>query len=622
MKRNIPATPPGVTSVPGAEVPDLLDQYLDLEQRGVHILQIIKEKNFTLERLLARGMSRPRALSFLHAADIFFGPTRQKKLQAENRQLVLQKGLSLEAVCTVASSTRHVTEDEDFPLQLVLHRILRSCRGWIPAIEKITQQVIIQVNTEIFEAQCRRHEEKLAAERAAEKARRAQDQAEHKDTASPENHPDGQPDKSSSPAHIPETDTGTGSNTGGSDTTSNSQTRENAPDQPPANSHEQSSEDPPPSLERLPYAFFRNTRDASGHIQLVYSGPSAGLAQLRTILEPHIRRLRKKHPELTYSQALARVLAETQAAGQRALAGKPTNSSASSDNQQPEESLSGTSPDSLLDPVGRRPFQPFTIIHSKRYRDFTSENPSEDTLKAKYGSNDGTIQTGKELAERGMGRHRTFLYLDAESQHAEVYVTRPHLAQDDSEAALEETITRLPGKLDLGTETRSPNRIIRAIVDAVFLQCVWPGCDMPGIFSQYHHAIAAKHNGPTSVWNMLKLCATHNGMNDDDRDRPVNGFVYLDDGALKYQPPDGSDPIEVHHPLNDYGALAISQQPGLLSLSEILQGQPPGLDPPKDSPFQPNIANPTGSDPPDPPKPLYPSDPPPPDMTTSKEEPA
>lgn len=147
------------------------------------------------------------------------------------------------------------------------------------------------------------------------------------------------------------------------------------------------------------------------------------------------------------------------------------------------------------------------------------------------------------------------------------------MAKDDSDASVEATLTQVQGSLDLGDKARAPNALIRKIVDAMYLQCVWPGCSKPGILTQYHHVVAAKDGDPTSVWNLTKLCSYHNGRNDDDRSKPVNGYVFVDeDGAVKYQPPDGSAPIIATDPLSKLGALELSRAnpEQVLSLEEVL----------------------------------------------------
>lgn len=111
---------------------------------------------------------------------------------------------------------------------------------------------------------------------------------------------------------------------------------------------------------------------------------------------------------------------------------------------------------------------------------------------------------------------------------------------------------------------------MRKIVDALYLQFVWPGCSKPGYLADYHHIEAAKNGGPTSVWNLTKLCPHHNGRNDDDRQRQLNGYVFVDNGAVRFRPPNDSPPITSAGPIHQLGALAISQSRKLPSLEEAL----------------------------------------------------
>lgn len=67
--------------------------------------------------------------------------------------------------------------------------------------------------------------------------------------------------------------------------------------------------------------------------------------------------------------------------------------------------------------------------------------------------------------------------------------------------------------------------------------CAHPDCDKPAKTCQGHHIEAASRGGPTIQENYAPLCATHNGRNDDNPNKPKNGRIEIDPitGILGYR---------------------------------------------------------------------------------------
>lgn len=63
--------------------------------------------------------------------------------------------------------------------------------------------------------------------------------------------------------------------------------------------------------------------------------------------------------------------------------------------------------------------------------------------------------------------------------------------------------------LELGTEVRWFTAQHRRALRLRDQRCVWPGCDLPGEWSEMDHAIEAALGGPTSLANARFLCVRH-----------------------------------------------------------------------------------------------------------------
>lgn len=111
--------------------------------------------------------------------------------------------------------------------------------------------------------------------------------------------------------------------------------------------------------------------------------------------------------------------------------------------------------------------------------------------------------------------------------------------------------------VDLRRTQRFANTKQRQILALDQLVCSHPDCARAGIFCEPHHLIAWKLGGETNLENLTLLCAVHNGMNDDNRERPKNGFAVRDPqtGRVGWQPPDPREPLRFNtHPLSGQSA--------------------------------------------------------------------
>ena len=83
----------------------------------------------------------------------------------------------------------------------------------------------------------------------------------------------------------------------------------------------------------------------------------------------------------------------------------------------------------------------------------------------------------------------------------------------------------------------------RMMASAEHPTCARKGCNKPADYAQVHHLIPWKAGGTTDPPNLTMLCAYHNGVNDDDPDKPTGaGYVFRIRGEVDYIPPWG-EPI-------------------------------------------------------------------------------
>ena len=78
----------------------------------------------------------------------------------------------------------------------------------------------------------------------------------------------------------------------------------------------------------------------------------------------------------------------------------------------------------------------------------------------------------------------------------------------------------------------------RMMASAEHPTCAREGCNKPADYAQVHHLVPWKAGGETNPPNLTMLCAYHNGINDDDPDKPTGaGYVFRLRGEVGYIPP-------------------------------------------------------------------------------------
>lgn len=83
----------------------------------------------------------------------------------------------------------------------------------------------------------------------------------------------------------------------------------------------------------------------------------------------------------------------------------------------------------------------------------------------------------------------------------------------------------------------------RMMASAEHPTCARKGCNKPADYAQVHHLVPWKAGGATNPPNLTMLCAYHNGVNDDDPEKPTGaGYVFRLRGDVDYIPPWG-EPI-------------------------------------------------------------------------------
>lgn len=106
------------------------------------------------------------------------------------------------------------------------------------------------------------------------------------------------------------------------------------------------------------------------------------------------------------------------------------------------------------------------------------------------------------------------------------------------------------GPVNLYETSRFANEKQRRMLSAENPTCGWPDCSHPADESQFHHLVAYKDGGPTNVWNMIPLCAYHNGVNEDGVDVPRRrGRMARLAGRVAWIPPGGGEPVFTDSPI-------------------------------------------------------------------------
>lgn len=115
------------------------------------------------------------------------------------------------------------------------------------------------------------------------------------------------------------------------------------------------------------------------------------------------------------------------------------------------------------------------------------------------------------------------------------------------------------GPVNLYRSSRRSNAKQRALLDAESILCERPGCTTPAVECHDHHITAWEHGGETNLGRMTKLCAKHNGDNDDDPHKPPkHGRVDRGpDGRIYHHIGDGP-PTSNTHPIKSLAAMALA----------------------------------------------------------------
>ncbi|WP_412100297.1 HNH endonuclease signature motif containing protein [Corynebacterium aurimucosum] len=123
----------------------------------------------------------------------------------------------------------------------------------------------------------------------------------------------------------------------------------------------------------------------------------------------------------------------------------------------------------------------------------------------------------------------------------------------------------LDGPINTWRLSRGANLNQRLTLHAEFHTCSRPGCNKPADYCQVHHLIPWQAGGYTNIKNLTFLCAYHNGINDDDPQRPTGrGYMYRLNTGVSFIPPWGT-PITA---MPEY-------QEALARLNTEQAGQPP-----------------------------------------------
>lgn len=112
----------------------------------------------------------------------------------------------------------------------------------------------------------------------------------------------------------------------------------------------------------------------------------------------------------------------------------------------------------------------------------------------------------------------------------------------------------------------------RIMASAEHPTCAREGCNKPADYCQVHHLVPWQAGGTTDPPNLTMLCAYHNGINDDDPDKPTGaGYVFRLRGGVDYVPP-WAEPI-TSQPAYQAAQAALKQQ----VTGGVLGGAPPDI---------------------------------------------
>ena len=127
-------------------------------------------------------------------------------------------------------------------------------------------------------------------------------------------------------------------------------------------------------------------------------------------------------------------------------------------------------------------------------------------------------------------------------------------------------------RVEMTPESRGADPLERFIQSIRNPVCAWPGCSRSATKSQIHHIKPVKHGGKTVSENLMVLCDYHNGINDDDLDRPRHGHMVRINGLEYWQPAFGG-PLKLNmNPCAQGGAVRLAR----MQLGIPIDPSPPG----------------------------------------------
>ncbi|MGM5594814.1 HNH endonuclease [Corynebacterium glucuronolyticum] len=127
-------------------------------------------------------------------------------------------------------------------------------------------------------------------------------------------------------------------------------------------------------------------------------------------------------------------------------------------------------------------------------------------------------------------------------------------------------------RIEMTPESRYADPLERVFQSTRNPVCAWPGCSRPATKSQIHHIKPVKHGGKTVSENLMVLCDYHNGINDDDLDKPKHGHMVRING-LEYWKPAFGGPLKLNmNPCAQGGAVRLAR----MQLGIPIDPSPPG----------------------------------------------
>ena len=127
-------------------------------------------------------------------------------------------------------------------------------------------------------------------------------------------------------------------------------------------------------------------------------------------------------------------------------------------------------------------------------------------------------------------------------------------------------------RVEMTPDSRGADPLERFIQSTRNPVCAWPGCGRPASKSQIHHIKPVKHGGKTVSENLMVLCDYHNGINDDDLDKPKHGHMVRINGLEYWQPAFGG-PLKLNmNPCAQGGAVRLAR----MQLGIPIDPSPPG----------------------------------------------